>query len=64
MNNIFITKYIPKEPSDIIGNKNNIDFIYNWLINFKNSKYSSIIISGHHGVGKTITIKTILKYLF
>jgi hypothetical protein len=63
MNNIFITKYIPKEPSDIIGNKNNIDFIYNWLINFKNSKYSSIIISGHHGVGKTITIKTILKYL-
>ena len=63
MNNIFITKYIPKEPSDIIGNKNNIDFIYNWLINYKNSKYSSIIISGHHGVGKTITIKTILKYL-
>ena len=63
MNNIFVTKYIPKEPSDIIGNKNNIDFIYNWLINFKNSKYSSIIISGHHGVGKTITIKTILKYL-
>jgi hypothetical protein len=63
MDNLFATKYIPKEPSDIIGNKDNIDFINNWLSNFKNLKYSSIIISGHHGVGKSITIKTILKYL-
>lgn len=63
MNNIFITKYIPKEPSDIIGNKDNIDFIQNWLYTFKNSVFSSIIISGHHGVGKSITIKTILKHL-
>lgn len=63
MNNIFITKYIPKEPSDIIGNKDNIDFIQNWLYTFKNSAFSSIIISGHHGVGKSITIKTILKHL-
>ena len=63
MENIFTTKYIPKEPSDIIGNKDNIDFIQNWLSNFKNSVFSSIIISGHHGVGKTITIKTILEYL-
>ena len=63
MENIFTTKYIPKEPSDIIGNKDNIDFIQNWLSNFKNSDFSSIIISGHHGVGKTIAIKTILEYL-
>jgi hypothetical protein len=63
MENIFTTKYIPKEPSDIIGNKDNIDFIQNWLSNFKNSGFSSIIISGHHGVGKTIAIKTILEYL-
>jgi hypothetical protein len=63
MEDIFTTKYIPKEPSDIIGNKDNIDFIQNWLSNFKNSDFSSIIISGHHGVGKTIAIKTILEYL-
>ena len=63
MENIFTTKYIPKEPSDIIGNKDHIDFIQNWLSNFKNSNFSSIIISGHHGVGKTIAIKTILQYL-
>ena len=63
MENIFTTKYIPKEPSDIIGNKDNVDFIQNWLSNFKNSNFSSIIISGHHGVGKTIAIKTILEYL-
>jgi len=63
MENIFSTKYIPKEPSDIIGNKDHINFIQNWLSNFKNSNFSSIIISGHHGVGKTIAIKTILQYL-
>ena len=63
MDNLLSSKYIPQEPSDIIGNKDNIDFIYNWLTNFKNSSYSSIIISGHHGVGKSITINTILKYL-
>ena len=63
MENIFTTKYIPKEPSDIIGNKDHINFIQNWLSNFKNSNFSSIIISGHHGVGKTIAIKTILQYL-
>jgi hypothetical protein len=63
MNSLLSIKYIPTEPNDIIGNKHNIDFICNWLNNFKNTSYSSIIISGHHGVGKTITIKTILKYL-
>jgi hypothetical protein len=63
MENIFTTKYIPKEPTDIIGNKDNIIFIQDWLSNFKNSNFSSIIISGHHGVGKTIAIKTILEYL-
>jgi DNA polymerase III delta prime subunit len=63
MDNLFTTKYIPKKPSDIIGNKDNIDFIQNWLSNFKNSEFSSIIISGHHGVGKSITIKTILSFL-
>lgn len=63
MNNLLTSKYIPKEPNDIIGNKENINFIYSWLNNFKNCQYSSIIISGHHGVGKSITIKTILNYL-
>ena len=63
MDNLFTTKYIPKKPSDIIGNKDNIDFIQEWLSNFKNSDFSSIIISGHHGVGKSITIKTILTFL-
>lgn len=54
-------KYFPTDIADIISNKNNIKILDNWIKNFKNNKYSSAIISGNIGIGKTIITKMILN---
>tara|TARA_X000000950_G_scaffold288452_1_gene405263 strand:- start:1200 stop:2567 length:1368 start_codon:yes stop_codon:yes gene_type:complete len=56
----WIEKYKPKEIKDIIGNSNSILKVNHWLSNFKNEKYSSIVISGYHGVGKNLISKILL----
>jgi DNA polymerase III delta prime subunit len=62
MDNIWISKYTPKKIVDIIGHEDTIKQIKYWLSNFKNNNVSSsIIISGIHGIGKSITIKLILE---
>ena len=60
MSNKWIEKYRPDCIKDIIGNSNNILKFDFWLKNFKNEKNSSIVLSGHHGVGKTMITKIIL----
>ena len=63
-NDLWIKKYRPKSIADIIGNSNQIYKIINWLKNFHNEKsQASIIISGNHGIGKSIIIKIILEEL-
>lgn len=61
MCDIWIEKYKPKRIKDIIGNSNNILKINHWLSNFKNEKYSSLVISGYHGVGKNLITKILLE---
>ena len=64
MNTIWLDKYLPKKISDIIGHKDIITTICEWLKTYDtNNKYSSIIISGIHGIGKSIMIKLILEDL-
>lgn len=59
---IWIEKYKPTTSSEIIGNSNAIHGIKNWLDNFNNEKTSgSIIISGNHGIGKTMSVRIILE---
>ena len=60
MCDIWIEKYKPKKIKDIIGNSNCILKINHWLSNFRNEKYSSIVISGYHGVGKNLITKILL----
>jgi replication factor C subunit 1 len=60
MSNIWVNKYKPTHINNIIGNKENITKIQNWLINFPTSKYHAAIISGGHGVGKNIITRLIL----
>jgi len=60
MNKVF-KKYHPKELKDIIGNNNEKKLIEKWLLEFKNEKKNSIIVIGDHGIGKSSTIKLILK---
>ncbi len=62
MNN-FINKYRPTTRDEIIGNKQTINHIYEWICNFKNKKDvpSNIIITGIHGIGKTLATHILLK---
>ena len=59
MNNLWINKYKPQSINQIIGNKNQIKRISEWLDNIDNLKSMSLIVSGNHGIGKSLTIKNI-----
>ena len=70
MNSLWLDKYSPKNLSEIIGHSDAIIKIKKWLNNFSSEPNinngglgSSIIISGIHGIGKSITIKMILEEL-
>lgn len=62
-NVLWIEKYKPKNRIDFIGNKQEINKLYNWLNTFydKSNNMSSAIIIGGHGVGKTSIINILLK---
>ena len=69
------TKYQPKCLNDLITNKDKFNLIKSWIDNFyicknsvlkktkKNKKNINLLIVGEHGIGKTITIKTLIKDL-
>lgn len=62
MESLWINKYRPKELSEIIGHKNQINKFKDWLDNIKlKPKNNAIIISGNHGIGKTLAIRLILE---
>ena len=63
MNSLWINKYCPKDVKNIIGHKNQIRKFKTWIKDYKEDKIKSIVISGSHGIGKTITIKLILEEL-
>ena len=63
MDKLWINKYKPKVLSEIIGHKVQIKKINDWIINLHNTKNQSIIISGNHGIGKSLTIKMIFEEL-
>ena len=62
----WIKNYEPKSINDFIGNKELIDKIIAWLDSFYSNTLDSndsgsIIISGSHGVGKSLCVKLILN---
>jgi replication factor C subunit 1 len=61
MDKLWINKYKPKFLNEIIGHKIQIKKIKDWIINLNNSKSQAIIISGNHGIGKSLTIKMIFE---
>ena len=60
MESLWINKYRPNNLNQIIGQKMQIKKFKEWLLNLK-TKNNAIIISGNHGIGKTLTIKIILE---
>ena len=63
MDSLWVNKWKPKNITDIIGHKNQIKRIHNWLKNIHESKKQAIIVSGNHGIGKTLTVRLILEEL-
>tara|TARA_B100001093_G_C26819627_1_gene1011325 strand:- start:701 stop:2068 length:1368 start_codon:yes stop_codon:yes gene_type:complete len=61
MNSLWINKYKPNNLNQIIGNKNQIKRIIEWLKNIDSLKSMSLIVSGNHGIGKSLTLKYILE---
>ncbi len=61
MSNLWINKYKPNNLNEIIGNKNQIKRIQEWLKNIDKLKSMSMIVSGNHGIGKSLTLKYILE---
>jgi len=49
----FVTKYAPKTVADIIGNKEPIKVLMQFLKEFPSTKEKAVILSGPPGIGKT-----------
>jgi len=62
MESLWVNKYRPKNLNQIIGHKNQINRFKDWLVNIKTkSKNNALIITGNHGIGKTLTVRLILE---
>lgn len=60
-NNLWINKWKPSNIDDIVGNKLAIQKLNDWLNNFNTDTNNSIIISGSHGIGKTLATQLLLE---
>jgi replication factor C subunit 1 len=63
MNKLWVNKYRPKYLNEVIGHKEQITQINQWITNLNSNKNQAIIISGIHGIGKSLTIKLIFEEL-
>lgn len=61
MKDLWINKWKPEDIKEIVGNKQAIKQFDEWLKNFDTGKKNSIIISGVHGIGKTLITKLLLE---
>ena len=61
MSDLWINKYKPDKISQIIGHKYQKKKIIDWLKNLDNYKSRGLVVSGNHGIGKTITIILLLE---
>jgi replication factor C subunit 1 len=62
---MFVDKYSPKSITDIIGHKEQINQITNWLQNWSNGypETRGILVTGPPGIGKTTTVHLIAESL-
>jgi len=62
MDTLWVNKYRPNTLNQIIGHKLQIKKIKEWINSLKQkTKNNAIIISGNHGIGKTLTVKLLLE---
>lgn len=59
-------RYKPTDINGIVGNKNNINAIQQWILNIENNVKNTkkcLLVSGNAGIGKTLSVELILKNL-
>jgi replication factor C subunit 1 len=59
-------RYKPTGINEIVGNKNNINAIQQWISNIENNLKNTkkcLLVSGNTGIGKTLSVDLILKSL-
>ena len=62
MDTLWVNKYRPNTLEQIVGHKSQIKKIKEWLNSLKlKSKNNAIIVSGNHGIGKTLTVRLLLE---
>ena len=62
MDTLWVNKYRPNSLSQIIGHKLQIKKIKDWVTGLKlKNKNNAIIVSGNHGIGKTLTVRLVLE---
>lgn len=59
--NLWTNKWKPTNLMDIVGNKQSIVKIEEWLVKFNQHNNNSIIITGGHGIGKSLTVDLLFK---
>ena len=59
--NIWLDKYKPTVLNEVIGNKEHISKIKEWLNTFGTDNNHSLILSGNHGIGKNIIASLALQ---
>jgi len=59
--NLWINKWKPHNLAEIVGNKQSIAKMEEWLIKINQHNNNAIILSGGHGIGKTLTIELLFK---
>jgi len=60
-NDYLIKKYKPENINDFIGNSKNLNIIDNWFKNYKNNINYNLLLTGQHGIGKTLSIELLAK---
>ena len=58
---LWVNKWRPNNIKDVIGNKTTIDKLEDWISNFDTHNDNTIIVSGGHGIGKTMTVQLLLE---
>lgn len=60
MKDLWINKWRPSNIEDVIGNKQAIKDFKTWIKNFDSHNYNTLIVTGLHGIGKTLVTKLLL----
>lgn len=61
---LWVNKYLPKTPRQIVGNAKAVKHVYDWISNFqKNQKVKILLLIGKSGVGKTSTVTAVANVL-